>query len=112
MVPTEEQLAAAGMSAEEARALRMEYATADPKAAVRKGIITEEEYKQITGKKYKGSSGGNAAYGYSGNYTYDENTAELQRELRNMGYDIAVDGYEGDETKAAYKDADEKGLFD
>lgn len=65
MIPTEEQLAAAGMTEEEAHALRMEYAKADPKAAVRKGLITEEEYKQITGKKYKGSSGGGGTV-YSG----------------------------------------------
>ena len=47
-----------------------------------------------------GSSGGGGSTGGS----YDANTAKIQQQLKDAGYDIAVDGIWGPKTQAAYDD--------
>lgn len=106
MIPTAEQLGAAGMTPEEANALRMEYAKGDPKGAVRRGLITEDEYKQLTGKSYK--SGGSGGSDYTGDDKGDYELTEEQ--LRQLAY--AVSNERTEEGKAeVVSDAVAKGYI-
>lgn len=54
----------------------------------------------------KASSGGSTSSdtGDSGDSRYDAETAAIQQQLVNAGYDIAVDGIWGSQTQAAYDD--------
>ena len=61
--PNEDELAAAGMSREEAEALRQAWITGNPGAAWLQGALTPEQYSLLTGRqapgtKKTGSSGG------------------------------------------------------
>ena len=64
--PSPEQLAAAGMTQEEADSLRLTWAKGDPKAALRAGDISQEEYYILTGKKKDSSSSTSSSVSYTG----------------------------------------------
>lgn len=64
-----------------------------------------QEYEQQygSGSGSSGGSGGSSGSG-GGGYPYSEDNKKLQQMLVDAGYDIAVDGYRGPETEAAYAD--------
>ena len=109
-VPTDDELAAAGMTRDEAEAIAKGVAASDPDYAYRLGILSPEDYKARTGKWPTGytptvttGSGG----GYEGDgrrYSYNQIDYENQLELQAAGYDIAADGYWGEESKKAWED--------
>lgn len=115
-VPTDDELAAAGMTRDEAEAIAKGVAASDPEYAYRLGVLSPEDYKAWTGKWPTGytppvtaGSGG----GYEGDgrrYSYDPEIEALQQELYDLGYDITVDGYRGEETErvAAQYEEDQK----
>lgn len=51
-----------------------------------------------------GGSGGSGGGGGNGGGAYDANTAAVQQQLKDAGYDIVVDGIWGPKTQAAYDD--------
>ena len=51
-----------------------------------------------------GSSSSSSGSKKSSNSNYDANTAKIQQELKNAGYNITVDGVWGPKTQAAYDD--------
>lgn len=92
MMPTAEQLASAGMTQEEANALKMSFAAENPDRALRAGLITDQEYYILTGidKNAKSSGGGGL---YSGGDNFDQETYDNQVYLRDeFGFDITPDG--------------------
>lgn len=105
MVPTAEQLASAGMTQEEANALKMSFAAENPDRALRAGLITDQEYFILTGidKNAKPSGSG----GWSGG-DYDPDIAYTQDYLRSLGYDVKVTGINDSATEAAAAKEDEK----
>ena len=103
--PTADELAAAGMTQEQADALRLKWAQGNPDMAYRGGLLTNEEYYYLTGidKNAPVSSGG--GYSTDGHtYSYSSSTAADQQRLVDAGYNIAVDGYWGPETQKAAED--------
>lgn len=80
--PTEDELRAAGMSAEQAAAYAEYYAKQN-------GIT---------------NSGGSSSGGSSGRSSYDANAARRQRELVAAGYDVTVDGIWGNQSKKAWEE--------
>lgn len=84
--PTDEELAAAGMTRSAAQALAAEY--------------TRSITPQTTST---GSSGGGGGGGGGGGSGYSAQTAEIQRQLNAMGAGLAVDGIWGPLTQAAYE---------
>ena len=83
--PTDEELAAAGMTRAAAQALAAEY--------------TRSITPQTTGSSGSGGGGG----GGGGGSGYSSQTAEIQRQLNAMGAGLAVDGIWGPLTQAAYE---------
>ena len=105
-MPTEDELAAAGMTKAQADELRLMWAAADPDKAMRGGKLTADEYKYLTGRTYGASAGGGGG-GYVSDghtYAYSATDAADQQKLRDAGYNIAVDGYWGPESQAAAED--------
>lgn len=80
--PTEDELRAAGMSAEQAAAYAEYY----------------KKQNSVT------TSGGSSSGGSSGRSSYDENAARRQRELVAAGYDVTVDGIWGNQSKKAWEE--------
>jgi hypothetical protein len=60
-----------------------------------------------TGGSSSGDTGSSSNGGNGGNFNQD--TADLQRMLRNLGYDIALDGVWGPETQAAWEEYQKTG---
>lgn len=85
--PTDEELAAAGMTRAAAQALQQEYT---------RSITPQTTSTGGSG----GSSGGGSSGGGSG---YSAQTAEIQRQLNAMGAGLAVDGIWGPLTQVAYE---------
>ena len=88
MIPTAEQLAASGMTQEEANALKMAYAAENPDKAYRAGIINDDEYYILTGTKYGASSGGGNYY-YTGSDPEPKTGTATAEQLRQLGYAIS-----------------------
>lgn len=99
MEPTEEQLAASGMSAEEARALRLAWARSDPNMALRGGYISDEDYQMLTGIDPNATGGGGGGGYYESS---DPWTRKLQQKLMEEGYQLnyGADGIYGNETQS------------
>ena len=73
----------------------------------------DQQYALAAGKASGGSSGGTGSgnKGTSGG-DYNADTAEIQQQLKDAGYDIAVDGIWGPKTQAAYDDYNSGGKQD
>ena len=74
--PTEEELAAAGMSAEQANAFRQAWIAANPGAAYMSGALSADNYLKLTGKAAPGTDvgggGGGGSRGGSSKDTEDD----------------------------------------
>lgn len=64
--PTESELAASGMTQQQADALRQAWIAAYPGLAYMQGVITSSEYLKLTGKAAPGTGGGGGGYGGGG----------------------------------------------
>lgn len=94
-----------------AERMRQYWIAANPDAAYGMGLITAERYYAVTGALAPGqaaASGGTTSSKRSGSYY--PNTAPdgrdatvVQRELRNKGYNIAVDGAWGSRSQKAWE---------
>ena len=132
-VPTEEDLAAAGMTPEQANYFIEAWKVSNPDRAYRLGKITPEEYKKMTGAYPKGykkpssgggsSSGGGGGSGGSGgsgggggntvaSYSFGElmdaaaagmSKSQIEETLSNRGVDISRPGVQADINKALSK---------
>ena len=73
----------------------------------------DQQYALAAGKASGGSSGGTGSEnkGTSGG-DYNADTAKIQQQLKDAGYDIAVDGIWGPKTEAAYNDYNSDGKQD
>lgn len=100
-MPTEQELTAAGMTQQQAESFINAWKAENPDLAYRTGVITPDEYMQMTGEYPEGytppSSGGS---GYGSNYNSE--TADIQKQLNAMGANLTVDGIWGPKTEAAY----------
>ena len=101
-MPTEQELAAAGMTQQQAESFINAWRAENPDLAYRTGMITPDEYMQMTGEYPEGytppSSGGS---GHGSNYNSE--TADIQKQLNAMGANLTVDGIWGAKTQAAYE---------
>ena len=99
---------------ETAKSMREYWIAANPDAAYNMGIVDAGRYFALTGKyapgqspvvpSSNGSSGRSSSY-YPGTAPDGRDAREVQRELRNMGYNIAVDGAWGPKSQAAWDKA-------
>lgn len=92
---------------ETANQMKNYWIASNPGAAYGMGLITAERYFALTGGTSSGASG--ASKGASTRGTYYPSTAPdgrdasvVQRELRNKGYNIAVDGAWGERSQRAW----------
>lgn len=85
--------------------------SSNPKAAYNMGLISASRYYSMTGEYAPGfelpqPDSTNASTAYYPNTAPDGRDAKVvQRELRNMGYNIAVDGAWGPKSQAAWEKA-------
>ncbi len=100
-VPTDEELAAAGMTRESAQAIIDEFNR--QKNMEDQQFAAQMAQYNAASSGSSGSSGGGS--GYSTTAPDGRSAAEVQQELRNLGYDIAVDGLWGNESQAAWNAA-------
>lgn len=96
---------------ETAKQMRQYWIAQNPAAAYTLGLISAEHYYLLTGGA--GKAAGGASSGGSRNYYPNtapdgRDAAVVQRELRNQGYNIAVDGAWGPKSQKAW-DAANKG---
>lgn len=103
-MPTEQELQAAGMTKEQANSFINAWKAENPDLAYRTGVITPDEYMQMTGEYPEGytpASSGSVGGGNGGNSNpLGLSTSELkalQRELK-----VDDDGVWGPKTEAAY----------
>lgn len=96
---------------ETAKSMREYWIAANPDAAYNMGIVDAGRYFALTGKyapgqspvvSASGSSSGRSSSYYPGTAPDGRDAREVQRELRNMGYNIAVDGAWGPKSQAAW----------
>lgn len=104
-MPTEQELAAAGMTQQQAESFINAWRAENPDLAYRTGMITPDEYLQITGEypagytpPSSGGSGGGNGSGWNNEGLTQEQVKELQQA---MGMNNA-DGYSGPNTQAAF----------
>lgn len=93
---------------ETAERMKNYWIVSNPAAAFNMGLITAERYYALLPSAFSGADGG-AKSGGARTGTYYPNTAPdgrdaalVQRELRNMGYNIAVDGAWGPRSQKAW----------
>lgn len=97
---------------ETAKSMREYWIASNPDAAYNMGIVDAGRYFALTGKYVPGqtpvtstgSSGRSSSY-YPRTAPDGRDAREVQRELRNMGYNIAVDGAWGPKSQAAWDKA-------
>lgn len=103
-MPTEQELAAAGMTKEQANSFINAWRAENPDLAYRTGMITQDEYLQITGgypAGYTPHSSGSGGGGNGGNSNpLGLSTSELKALQRELG--VTPDGVWGPKTEAAY----------
>lgn len=104
-MPTEQELQAAGMTKEQANSFINAWRAENPDLAYRTGMITPDEYLQITGEypagytpTSSGGSGGGSGSGWNNEGLTKEQVKALQQA---MGMNNA-DGYSGPNTQAAF----------
>lgn len=92
-----------------AERMRQYWIAANPDVAYGMGLITAERYYAVTGALAPGQAAASAATTSKRSGTYYPNTAPdgrdatiVQRELRNKGYNIAVDGAWGPRSQKAW----------
>jgi len=97
-----------------AKSMREYWIAANPDAAYKMGLVDAGRYFALTGKyapgqtplvSAAGSSSGRSSSYYPGTAPDGRDAKEVQRELRNMGYNIAVDGAWGPRSQAAWDKA-------
>lgn len=106
--PSEDELTAAGMTQEQANALRQAWVGSNPGLAYMSGALSGEDYYKLTGAYPPGyqvpGAGGGGWYG--GGSKYNEDIANLQRTINQNtvvtgSKPVAVTGKANDETTAA-----------
>lgn len=92
---------------ETADGMREYWISANPLEALNMGLIGPERYMALIGGAAPGTaqSGSSSRKGYSATAPDGRDAAEVQRQLRAMGYDIAVDGAWGPKSQAAWDKA-------
>lgn len=104
--PNADEIAAAGMTQGQVDALLKAWQSKNPDLAYRTGKITAGQYYKLTGQYPAGytptASGGNEKKSSGGKF--DQEVYDLQAEMRDAGFNIAVDGIRGPETEAAAHD--------
>lgn len=95
-----------------AKSMKEYWIASNPDAAYNMGLVDAGRYFALTGKYAPGQAPAAAGTSSAGSSTYYPGTApdgrdarEVQRELRNMGYNIAVDGAWGPKSQAAWDKA-------
>lgn len=95
-----------------ARSMREYWIAANPQAAYNMGLVDAGRYFALTGSYAPGqapaASGGSSSRSstyYPGTAPDGRDAREVQRELRNMGYNIAVDGAWGPKSQSAWEKA-------
>lgn len=103
-MPTEQELQAAGMTKEQANSFINAWKAENPDLAYRTGVITPDEYMQMTGEYPEGytpASNGSGGGGNGGNSNpLGLSTSELKALQRELG--VTPDGVWGPKTEAAY----------
>lgn len=106
-VPTDEELAAAGMTREGAAAIAAEFQRGvdleNRNQALKEWQIGMQVYGGGSGGSSGGGGGGRSGGGGGGSYSYSGDTLAIQQQLNAMGAGIAEDGLWGPETQAAYE---------
>lgn len=98
----------AGLYGEDAaEGMREYWISANPLEALNMGLISPERYMALIGTAYAApaASSGGSRKTYPGTAPDGRDAAEVQRQLRAMGYDIAVDGAWGPKSQAAWDKA-------
>ena len=98
---------------ETAAQMKNHWISANPKTAYNMGLISADRYYYMTGSYAPGyelpqpneSSGGSSGSYYPSTAPDGRDAKTVQRELRNMGYKIAVDGAWGPKSQAAWDKA-------
>ena len=110
-IPNADELAAAGMTEQQANALRQAWIGSNPNLAYMTGAITADQYYQLTGQYAPGAApaaGGGGYYGGSSKkkqvdlgstggidksgYQQYQSTVDLQKALNSVGYNVPVTG--------------------
>lgn len=96
--PNQDELTASGMTKEQADALRQAWIAANPGLAYMQGVLSPEDYFKLTGQQAPGVAVAAAGGGYGGRGRrstpdgYSKKTADLQKALNSVGYNINVTG--------------------
>ena len=102
-MPTEQELAAAGMTREQAESFGRAWKAENPDLAYRTGAITPDEYWQMTGEYPEGyappAAGGSAGSGWNNGGLSRSQVKALQQAMGMSG----ADGFSGPNTQAAFK---------
>ena len=106
--PTKDELTAAGMTDQQAAALRQAWIASYPGLAYMQGVITAEEYLKLTGQQAPdavvAAAGGGGGGGRGGKKsTYDKDTAAEQQYLQSLGFNVDVTGNKNDSNYQAAK---------
>lgn len=96
---------AALYGSETAEQMKNYWIASNPAAAYNMGLITAERFYALTGGAAEGarSSGTRSGTYYPNTAPDGRDAAVVQRELRNMGYNIAVDGAWGPKSQKAWE---------
>ena len=100
--PTEQELAAAGMTREQAESFGRAWKAENPDLAYRTGAITPDEYWQMTGEYPEGyapPAAGGAGSGWNNGGLSRNQVKALQQAMGMSG----ADGFSGPNTRAAFK---------
>ena len=101
-MPTEQELAAAGMTREQAESFGRAWKAENPDLAYRTGAITPDEYWQMTGEYPEGyapPAAGGAGSGWNNGGLSRSQVKALQQAMGMSG----ADGFSGPNTQAAFK---------
>lgn len=95
---------------ETAQSMKKNWIAANPDTAYNMGLVDAAGYFAMTGKYAPGYAPVQTGSGSSGSYYPStapdgRDASQVQRELRNMGYNIAVDGAWGPKSQAAWDKA-------
>ena len=102
--PTAEELAASGMTQQQADALRQAWIAAYPGLAYMQGVLSAEDYYKLTGQQAPGAATGGGGGGYYGKPKKSKTNKEIkayQKHLKDLGFDVDVNGKADKKTEKA-----------
>lgn len=111
-MPNEDELAAAGMSKEQAAALRQAWIARNPGAAYMSGALSAENYYKLTGQYAPGTAGGGGGGGGGGGSRNGGNSSLYT--LDDLAGDLASVNHSNqkEDLLRSYRSAAEQGLTD